>query len=63
MNEPRYSKGQHVRILHDWAKDLPPQIIDNAVWDDHWNCYTYALVGASIRIEEHELAQVPEEPR
>lgn len=60
MNKPRYSKGQHVRILHDWAKDLPPQIIDNAEWDEPWNCYTYALVGAAIRIEEHELTPVPE---
>ena len=60
MNEPRFQPGQHVRILHDWAKDLPPQIIDNAEWDEPWNCYTYALVGAAIRIEEHELTPVPE---
>ena len=62
MNEPRYSKGQHVRILHDWAKNLPTQIVDNAVWDESWNCYTYALVGAAIRIEEHELAPLEKAP-
>lgn len=54
--KPRYSPGQSVKILHDWAKDIPPKVIENVIWDEHWNCYTYALIGGLIRIEEHELA-------
>ena len=56
--EPKYQPGQKVKITHSWAKELPPQIIDNAVFDEHWNCYTYALIGAALRIEEYELEPI-----
>ena len=61
MKEPLYSSGQKVKILHDWAQNIPPQIIDNAVWCEAWDCTTYALIGGAIRIEEHELAPVRED--
>ena len=55
MSEPKYRPNQVVRILHDWAKDIPPRPVENVMWDECWNCYTYAFPWALIRIEEHEL--------
>ena len=55
MSEPKYRPNQVVRILHDWAKDIPPRPIEDVAWDECWNCYTYAFPWALIRIEEHEL--------
>lgn len=45
--------------MHRWAKDLPEQIVGSATWDDSWECYAYALVGADdIRIKESELEPI-----
>jgi len=53
--EPKYRPNQVVRILHDWAKDIPPRPIEDVAWDECWNCYTYSFPLAMIRIEEFEL--------
>ena len=55
MNEPKYRPNQVVRILHDWAKDIPPRPVADVAWDECWNCFTYAFPLALIRIEEYEL--------
>ena len=58
MTTPKYSKGQQVKILHDWARGIGPKIIAGVIWDEGWNCWTYAFDGALIRIEEEDLAPV-----
>lgn len=56
MVQPKYSTGQRVKIMHTWAQTLPAKVVSNAKWDESWGCYTYALEGCALRIEEHELA-------
>ena len=58
MREPKFRRCQMVKILHDWAQNIPPRPIENSMWDEEWNCYTYAFPLALIRIEEHELEAV-----
>lgn len=55
MSEPKYRPNQVVRILHDWAKDIPPRPVEDVAWDECWNCFTYAFPLSLIRIEEYEL--------
>ena len=52
---PKYHVNQVVKIMHDWAKDIPARPVKNVSWDAGWNCYTYAFPLAMIRIEEHQL--------
>ena len=60
--QPLYKPGESVVLLHEWARDLPAQTIENVIFDESWGCYTYAFVGKCLRIEEHELSPVESTP-
>ncbi len=55
MKCPKYKKGQMLKVTLDWAKDIQPQPVEDVVWDESWNCYTYSFPKSLIRIEEHDL--------
>ena len=57
---PKFRPNQMVKILHGWAKDIPPRPVLDVAWDDDWGCYTYSFPAALIRIEEYMLAAIGE---
>ncbi|GIW90898.1 MAG: hypothetical protein KatS3mg109_1330 [Pirellulaceae bacterium] len=55
---PLYHRGQILRILHGWARDVPPRPVVDVQWDACWRCWTYSFPLSVIRIEEYALEPV-----
>ena len=58
LPEPKFRIGDRVKVLYPWAGGRVATITDGAMWDEHWECYTYVVDNGLIRLEEHELELV-----
>jgi len=58
--KPKFHRRQMLKNLHDWAKDILPRPVEDIVWYEYWNCYTYAFPGVPFLIEESMLEATSE---